>query len=529
MSSASDMEMSNGDGGSGFGSFHQFVSSIMPNIPSSATARIDHRTGNFTLSIGSGQAFSPQESSEMFQNRINPLMSTGGGFGGGGGGRGGSSSTTPPVHPLVMIAAEARPHRIFAHSSAGSNITAYTSRTVGSNMIATMVTNMRDPLGLQSFDPRRQIRLGMGAAPPTSSTVTRRKVGPIVSDRRWGTDVGEIEPVGGRQSVLLTAVENAMNQVIPSRQKDSIKPGRSTDYRRQRPPPHFASRSMLRSLAQPHDATANDEEDQNIFSIFDSDDDDGGDGDGEDVFYRMEESKEEGELQESKDGDEGSGSGIAVPNESASAAASASTATSTSTPSATAAVSSNDAATAAAVAYDSMDHLLDTIAFTGQCDDGSSASSHVMDESEFFFREPMQLSVGSSSSSGGGVAAEPAEVDAAPALAPAPAPASTQQQQQEEESSTNPQPAVSDLRTEPSPPAMASSTSSSSSDSSQISAAAPAGASTTAGAPAASSNENLQFVESLSGDLRQEVLLTSNEEFLATLPPRIQEEVRECL
>ena len=397
-------------------------------------------------------------------------------------------------------------------------------------MIATMVTNMRDPLGLQSFDPRRQIRLGMGAATPTSSTVTRRKVGPIVSDRRWGTDVGEIEPVGGRQSVLLTAVENAMNQVIPSRQKDSMKPGRSTDYRRQRPPPHFASRSMLRSLAQPHDATANDEEDQNIFSIFDSDDDDGGDGDGEDVFDRMEESKEEGELQESKDGDEGSGSGIAVPNESASAAASASTATSTSTPSATAAVSSNDAATAAAVAYDSMDHLLDTIAFTGQCDDGSSASSHVMDESEFTFREPMQLSVGSSSSSSGGVAAEPAEVDAAPALAPAPAPASTQQQQQEEEeSSTNPQPAVSDLRTEPSPPALASSTSSSSSDSSQISAAAPAGASTTAGAPAASSNENLQFVESLSGDLRQEVLLTSNEEFLATLPPRIQEEVRECL
>ena len=388
-------------------------------------------------------------------------------------------------------------------------------------MIATMVTNMRDPLGLQSFDPRRQIRLGMGAATPTSSTVTRRKVGPIVSDRRWGTDVGEIEPVGGRQSVLLTAVENAMNQVIPSRQKDSMKPGRSTDYRRQRPPPHFASRSMLRSLAQPHDATANDEEDQNIFSIFDSDDDDGGDGDGEDVFDRMEESKEEGELQESKDGDEGSGSGIVVPNESASATASASTSTST--------LSATVAATAAAVVYDSMDHLLDTIAFTGQCDDGSSASSHVMDESEFYFREPMQLSVGSSSS-GGGVAAEPAEVDAAPALAPAPAPASTQQQQQqEEESSMNPQPAVSDLRMEPSPPALASSTSSSSSDSSQISAAAPAGASTTAGAPAASSNENLQFVESLSGDLRQEVLLTSNEEFLATLPPRIQEEVRECL
>jgi hypothetical protein len=42
----------------------------------------------------------------------------------------------------------------------------------------------------------------------------RKGLGPLVSDRRWGTDVGEIEPVGSRLPILGTAVESVLQDII---------------------------------------------------------------------------------------------------------------------------------------------------------------------------------------------------------------------------------------------------------------------------------------------------------------------------
>jgi hypothetical protein len=78
--------------------------------------------------------------------------------------------------------------------------------------------------GLQGPDDVRQARLGV--------STRRRALGPIVSDRRWGTDIGEVEIVGSRVQALVTTMEASLSSEIETKEKNRKKVSLSGEARR---------------------------------------------------------------------------------------------------------------------------------------------------------------------------------------------------------------------------------------------------------------------------------------------------------
>lgn len=479
-----------GSSGGSFGTFQQFVSSIMPSsIPMHpSAARIDPRTGSLTLSLGGSHESSSMDATEHIHAHA---RSTGNSPTGGSS----ASSTTPPMHPLVMIASDARPGRYLAHTGAGSSGSVYASRAVGSNMIATLVTNMRDPIGFHMYDSRRPMRSGMHTAPSIPSTIIRRKVGPIVSDRRWGTDVGEIEPVGSRLNTLYIAVENSMAPFI--QQPPSTEASKKIENSKKMGDFIALSRSgrfdMLPDFTS--DGSSSDDE-QNMIEEEIGAESHESDEETADNYNRSEESKEEGVLQESKDGDDHPSPAAHAPSTSSGTLPETivadggdnSTAIASSEPPKATSSSSNDAA------FESIDHSLNNIGITGQDDTAATE--------EFVFREPITIDV----------------TDATPHIAVEATNDSTAQAADTlQAQSLLGEQKCSNVDSNPldHPQLTSSSSSASSSDlttSQQTS------------IPTLS-EENLIFINSLSLDLRHEVLITSTDDFLSTLPPMLQEEV----
>jgi hypothetical protein len=78
--------------------------------------------------------------------------------------------------------------------------------------------------GLQGPDDVRQARLGV--------STRRRALGPIVSDRRWGTYIGEVEIVGSRVQALVTTMEASLSSEIETKEKNRKKVSLSGEARR---------------------------------------------------------------------------------------------------------------------------------------------------------------------------------------------------------------------------------------------------------------------------------------------------------
>ena len=228
----------------------------------------------------------------------------------------GSSSPYPVTHPLLKVSdpGQARLLQNAGTGRAGSS-------TSSSGIFGAISSAIRER-GLHGHDDVRQARL--------SVSTRRRALGPIVSDRRWGTDIGEVEVVGSRMPSLLVTVESALfDQIEVPKEKEKEKArkekiGLSTK----------ASSSRRRYLNGEEDGESSGSEDEfsgddSLLEPFQGDrhnyggggDDEEDDGDEEEEaeaelyddadasdhgfsVREEEECKEEGELEETKEGDD---------------------------------------------------------------------------------------------------------------------------------------------------------------------------------------------------------------------------------
>lgn len=173
-------------------SLGQFMSNMLPPNMSltSSTARLDPTTGAVTLSFGG-------------ERRDGPGLSAAGS----GGGDPSMMATTvqPASHPLLSVT-DARRNRFLQPSTNGL------AAAVGHSRSNPFVRAMSFPYQYQSA--------GSQATTLESSfrrgviSTRRRAIGPIVSDRRWGTDIGDVEPAGARLATLTAAVEEALGDAV---------------------------------------------------------------------------------------------------------------------------------------------------------------------------------------------------------------------------------------------------------------------------------------------------------------------------
>ena len=121
-----------------------------------------------------------------------------------------ASTPQPSVHPLLSVTDPRRARDLFTPS---------TSR--GHAMVDTILSAIESHsngggYAARQMDPQ-QVRLGIANR--------RRPLNPFVSDRRWGTDVGEIDVVGARLQSLVESFTDSVSDMIES---DSAAPSIST-------------------------------------------------------------------------------------------------------------------------------------------------------------------------------------------------------------------------------------------------------------------------------------------------------------
>ena len=227
----------------------------------------------------------------------------------------GSSSPYPVTHPLLKVSdpGQARLLQNAGTGRAGSS-------TSSSGIFGAISSAIRER-GLHGHDDVRQARL--------SVSTRRRALGPIVSDRRWGTDIGEVEVVGSRLPSLLVTVESALfDQIEAPKEKEKEKArkdkvgvsskalsGRRRNLHGEEDGESSGSEDeFLRddSLMEPFDPLhypAGDDEDEDEDGDEEAESEtefyDYADPSGHDFAVREEEEcKEEGELEETKEGDD---------------------------------------------------------------------------------------------------------------------------------------------------------------------------------------------------------------------------------
>ena len=225
----------------------------------------------------------------------------------------GSSSPYPVTHPLLKVSdpGQARLLQNAGTGRAGSS-------TSSSGIFGAISSAIRER-GLHGHDDVRQARL--------SVSTRRRALGPIVSDRRWGTDIGEVEVVGSRLPSLLVTVESALfDQIEAPKEKEKEKArkekvgvstkalsGRRRYLHGEEDGESSGSEDeFLRddSLMEPFDPLhypAGDDEDEDGDEEAESEAELYDDADPSDHNFAVreeEECKEEGELEETKEGDD---------------------------------------------------------------------------------------------------------------------------------------------------------------------------------------------------------------------------------
>lgn len=269
--------ISSGRGGHGIDPasiFHQIAfegnGDVMgASVPiTTSSARIDPRTGALTLSFdGRGSNRSVTAGSPL--NVV---------------------SLQPPLHPLLSVM-DARRGRLINHAS-------------GSGLGSLIAGSFGVPLGRNDPYYVTDARSNNNNSRSNRSSVNPRKsMGPLVSNRRWGADIGEIESPDSRVSTLTQRVGKCLHETlgsIPDTNEDSdnkLKSESSKEMSREEAGHMFLENlaSGLRSYFGNNtlETTANRTRTNDPF---------------------LEESKEEGELQESKEDDEPSATDMNVAN-----------------------------------------------------------------------------------------------------------------------------------------------------------------------------------------------------------------------
>lgn len=196
----------------------------------------------------------------------------------------GSSLPFPVTHPMLRISdpSQARQHQ---------NVSGAGRPGSSGGIFGAIFSAMRERSA--AHDDVRQARLNV--------STKRRGLGPLVSDRRWGTDIGEVEIVGSRLPALLITAEAAL--------EDHMEPVKERESNYLYGPRHRTSITdseheldiMYEDEEQPA-GSADDDEDEDEEDDYDADDGIGGSA--LRCLPDEEECKEEGELEESKEGDE---------------------------------------------------------------------------------------------------------------------------------------------------------------------------------------------------------------------------------
>lgn len=171
-------------------SIEDFVANVFQTGEvTSSSARVDPRTGSITLNIS---------------RRI-------------GGGPNAGSSSNILFHPMLNMSNDIRR----AERSSGFSQLINGGRSSSFNLVA--LQSNREQAYLV-FETNR------GGSSRSANVVKRKEVGPLLSDRRWGLDVGDIDPCGSNLSPILTVVENIVkekmiiNVVEPNRNGSNLLP-----------------------------------------------------------------------------------------------------------------------------------------------------------------------------------------------------------------------------------------------------------------------------------------------------------------
>ena len=196
----------------------------------------------------------------------------------------GSSLPFPVTHPMLRISdpSQARQHQ---------NVSGAGRSNSSGGIFGAIFSAIRERSA--AHDDVRQARLNV--------STKRRGLGPLVSDRRWGTDIGEVEIVGSRLPALLITAEAAL--------EDHMEPVKERESNYLYGPRHRSSITdseheldiMYEDEEQPA-GSADEDEDEDEEDDYDADDGIGGSA--LRCLPDEEECKEEGELEESKEGDE---------------------------------------------------------------------------------------------------------------------------------------------------------------------------------------------------------------------------------
>eukprot|EP01038_Epipyxis_sp_PR26KG_P006704 gene6704-9196_t len=267
--------------------FHQFFSNIIPSHAiSSAATTVDPRSGSVTLSFGDRRLSTSSTTHHIRPSNV--FMGTGTRVIGTG-----SSNHYPPVHPLLTV----------ADSRRNSNNRLFSSmrRNGAESIFAALFSHVRQDNSGFLLDNNRNTRANISPR--------RRSLGPIVSDRRWGTDIGDAEVVGSgnRFIVLVTAIESSLQDFIISDQPSKPEKTSSANDRLK-----FNEFNFLDGLEGNSMSSMNPMSDSQFGFLMNFEEDveasrDGtgsdSDDDDNDSVAMLEESKEEGELQESKEAD----------------------------------------------------------------------------------------------------------------------------------------------------------------------------------------------------------------------------------
>ena len=376
----------------GFNSFQQLVQSMIPISMNS------NRAGSVTLSFGSS---------------TNPLATI----------PGVTSTTTqqqlsqPPSHPLLYTTDYSRRGEMrVGQTSFGG--------------LQSRMPSMRETPNLL-YDNNRLNK--------SNISQRRRSLGPIVSDRRWGTDVGELESVGSRFQALYSSVESSISKSITNIDNEIENKVKKNSF-----------------------ADISSEPSGKMFYENEEDSD-----------YYIEESKEEGILQETKDDDDRMHrrSTRRIPEVSSTVPA----------------------------IYDSRDNLLENIQFTGQSED-------VVAGSEFVFREPSvnvntlaTSETNRNESSTINTTSQDNVLGSQPQVDILPAPINVTENILVQIENSLYSSAVNEVE-----------------NNNMVNTNA-----------VVYSEENIAFISSLPDDLREEVLLTSEDSFLNTLSPEYQDEANQ--
>ena len=178
-------------------SFRQFISNYLPANMSSSTARFDHRTGAVTLSFGRTRDFSGNSSTHAPMTSNNRLVQ-------------------PHLHPLLSVTDARRNRFLLPNANGAQNASTTAFNAVSSNC----GMPLRTAALVRETTTSNHIVDSTNRLARNAVSVRRRSIGPIVSDRRWGTDMGDLEPAGSRLIALTTAMEVALKDSIEKESSD---------------------------------------------------------------------------------------------------------------------------------------------------------------------------------------------------------------------------------------------------------------------------------------------------------------------